>query len=304
MQILVTGGTGFIGSNLVNELVDHHHVYITGTSSEVNINDKVIDIFSLDSVPDLNFDIVFHQAACNDTISADVDGMYEINIDKSMKLVEQAYRNGCRKFVFASTTAVYGNSPAPYLENKTKTKPLNCYASSKAILECRLCGFWNTHQDMDIVGLRYCNVYGMNEDHKGRRMSMISHIINDVEQNRNPKLFKWGEQKRDWIYVRDVVRANLAATKFKGFDIFNCGSGQAASFNQLLEIIGAAMGKKIEPDYVENPYQETYQNYTECNMDKIKEALEFEPLYNVFTGIKEYITLRQLSKPLAVEQPV
>lgn len=291
MKILVTGGTGFIGSNIVNELINHHEVYITGNNNEVKANNYIYGILPLDGEM-LDFDVVFHQAACNDTLSDDYAYMMNINVRKSLHLIEKVYQKGCRKFIFASTTAVYGNEPAPYFEHKTVPNPLNVYARSKLILEQQLKVFHANHPDMDIVGLRYCNVYGMGEQHKNSRASMITQILNTIEMGCDPTLFRDGEQKRDWIYVKDVVRANIAAMNYKGCEMFNCGGGQAVTFNELIDIISRLTKKVIWPRYVENPYKDFYQNYTECNMDKIKEALNFEPLYSIPAGIKDYLTLR------------
>ncbi|MBS3157579.1 NAD-dependent epimerase/dehydratase family protein [Candidatus Woesearchaeota archaeon] len=292
MRILVTGGTGLIGSNLAEQLIkEGYEVLITGTDAEKAISGVVK--YLQPSFIGLNWkeigkvDVVFHQAAINDTTNMDREEMFRVNVESSKKLFEEVVRNGCKKIVYASSTAIYGNSPAPYVEGKTKIVPLNPYAESKAELEKFAEEFGKKHPDIVIVGLRYCNVYGPGENFKGKRATMIYQLAQQM-LNRNPKIFKDGEQKRDYIYVKDVVRANILASQAKESCVVNCGFGKPTTFNELINILNNILGTDREPEYIENPYAGKYQDYTECDMALAKERIGFVPEFDIERGIKDY----------------
>ena len=137
-----------------------------------------------------------------------------------------------------------------------------------------------------MVGLRFCNVYGPGEGHKGKRRSMVSQLYKQMAAGEQPKIFKDGTQKRDWAYVDDVCNCLMAASKYSGVDVFNCGSGQAISFLRLIEIINERLGTKFEPEFIDNPNEAAYQSYTECDMKKAQEKLGFIPAYDVMAGLK------------------
>jgi len=295
MRILVTGGTGFIGSTISRQLAEQDHdVLITGTQSEnvpPNVKLLPLHLTGIDWTAIEYVDAVFHEAAINDTTFKDKRQMLRANFYGAITLFNLLLGKGCKKFIYASSTATYGDSPAPYIEGKTKLNPLNIYAESKALFEEFAEEFGNGNKGLGIsvVGLRYCNVYGPGEGHKGKRMSMIGQIARTLIRGERPKLFSDGEQKRDWIYVDDVVSANLAALNFEGTDIFNCGSGQATSFNTITELLNKGLNLNIEPEYISNPYEGAYQNHTECDMSKAKKLLKFKPKFDIVKGINNYI---------------
>jgi ADP-L-glycero-D-manno-heptose 6-epimerase len=107
-------------------------------------------------------------------------------------------------------------------------------------------------------------------------------------QKASPKLFKFGDQKRDYIYVKDVVKANILASKAKESCIVNCGSGTATSFNKIVEQLNFILGMNRNPEYIENPFQGAYQNHTECDMSLAKEKIGFVPGYSFEKGLKDY----------------
>ncbi|MEK6887006.1 MAG: NAD-dependent epimerase/dehydratase family protein [Nanoarchaeota archaeon] len=291
MRCLVTGGTGFIGSNLAKELKKQgNDVIITGHQLEQDVPGIkcIYPTFTNLKWEKLGkLDVVFHQAAITDTRILDKEEMFNVNVEASKELFRQVVKYGCKRIVYASSTASYGNEPAPYVEGKTKQNPLNPYGESKKLLDEFALKFAKEHPDVIIVGLRYCNVYGPGESHKGKMRCYPTQVAEQMVKG-NPKLFKHGEQKRDYIYVKDVVRANILASKAKQSCIVNCGSGKATTFNEIVEILNKVMRLNRKPEYIENPFVGKYQDYTLCDMSLAKELLGFVPEYDIEKGIKDY----------------
>ncbi|MDP2695827.1 MAG: NAD-dependent epimerase/dehydratase family protein [bacterium] len=292
MQALITGGTGFIGSNLALKMLsDGHDVTITGTDNEYKFTDERLKILPPDFA-NINWaklgsvDVVFHQAAINDTTIMDRNEMFRVNVEASEKLFNDAIIHGCRKIVYASSTAIYGDLPAPHKE-EGPFKPLNPYAESKLALDEFATEFAKQHPDVVVVGLRYCNVYGPGETKKGKRATMIYQLAQQMKTG-NPKLFKYGEQKRDYIYIKDLVQANILAAGAQESCIVNCGFGEAVEFNELVNILNDNLGASRTPEYIDNPYIDKYQAHTECDMSLAKEKIGFIPKFDIKKGIADY----------------
>jgi ADP-L-glycero-D-manno-heptose 6-epimerase len=292
MRILVTGGTGFIGSNIALSLIaDGHEVLITGHDAEQKLpgfTGKYLQpsFIGLDWEAIGHVDALIHEAAINMTTNLDRQEMFRANVDSSKALFEYVVKNGCKKIVYASSTAIYGDLPPPYREDMSP-KPLNPYAESKAALEALAGEFAEAHPEVTVVGLRYCNVYGPRESHKGARAAMICQLAAQMQKG-NPRIFKDGEQKRDYIYVKDVVRANRLALEAKESCVVNCGSGQATTFNELITILNGVLGTSRIPEYINNPYIGRYQDYTLCDMSLAKQKIGFVPEFTIESGIKDY----------------
>jgi len=300
MKYLVTGGTGFIGSNIALELHKQgHDVWITGNNVEQRLPEfkgKLLQcsFLGLDWERIGKVDAVFHQAAINDNQYPDRKEVFRANVEASLKLFDELYKRGCRKFIYASSTAVYGNVQTPYKEYGPK-EPVTHYGESKLELEKQAAQWAGAHPDSLVVGLRYCNVFGPRENHKRIRATMIYHFAHQM-QTGNPKAFEFGEQKRDYIYIKDVVRANLLALEAKENCIVNCAGGIAISFNDVVKILNRILGFERQVDYIKNPY-DNYQEFTQCDITKAKELLKFEPEYTVETGIEDYYKSGWLLKP-------
>ncbi len=292
MKILVTGGTGFVGSNIALRLMElGHDILITGSDAEQKLpgfTGKYLQpgLHGIDWEAIGPLDAVFHEAAINDTTLLDEREMMRANVDASMALFEYAAAHGCKKIVYASSTAVYGASPAPYIEDKG-LEPLNPYGRSKLILDEKAMAFAASHPDVSVIGLRYCNVYGPGESHKGKRASMIYQLAGQMVKG-NPRIFKGGEQKRDFAYVKDVVQANMLALAAQGSFVVNCGAGQATSFNDVIAALNKVLELARTPEYIENPYADRYQNFTQCNLSLAKAKLGFVPEYGIEDGIADY----------------
>lgn len=313
MRVLVTGGTGFIGSNLVAALLNRgDEVFITGKNEEREKQDRAAEIVgwdfsSLDWSKIGKVGTLFHEAAINDTTLMDRESMLKVNLGNSKNLFLDAVSAGCRRIVYASSTAVYGNGPAPYKENQP-LEPLNPYAESKMLLDEWAMKYAAENPEVKIVGLRYCNVYGPGEGRKGKRATMIYQLAQQMKAG-NPRIFEWGEQKRDYIYIKDVVRANFLAAfgslrysfseaseprhdgraaEAKESCLVNCGFGEATSFNRIVAILNGVLGIDRKPEYFKNPYIGKYQDHTECDMSLAREKIGFVPEFNIESGIGDY----------------
>lgn len=292
MRCLVTGGAGFIGSNLALYLEEQGHEVIVvdnfSSGCKENLegfNGEVLDI-DVSKPFDIGekFDVIFHQAAITDPRYPDDNETLRQNVDGFKLMVELAKKNNA-KLIYASTASLYGNGPAPQKEDQPK-ELLSAYAKSKLMMDELAFQYYDK---MHIVGLRYFNVFGPREKNKGRPASMVYHLGSIMKEGKVPRLFKWGEQKRDHIYVKDCVLANIKALDAKS-GVYNVGTGVATSFKELVRIINEVLGKNLEIEYFDINYNpKTYQDNTQADTTKAKEGLNFEAQYSLKDGIKEYI---------------
>lgn len=287
MKILVTGASGMIGNNIAKHLLNNgHQVYHTSHPNENPVGGISLgsNFVNLDWKSLGKIDAIMHQAAITDTLVTDKKLMMQVNFRDAMTLFEKALDHGCKIIVYASSCAVYGDVPVPFVENGPKN-PLNVYAESKLKLDEAAMKL--TDDGVCVVGLRYSNVFGPGEKHKKHSASMVYQLAQQMTAS-TPKLFEFGEQKRDFVYVEDVVNANMAVLKWRQSGIFNCGSGKARSFNDIIKALNAIRGTDIKPDYIKNPYQEAYQNLTECDMSMIKKRIRHVPSHSLESGIAAY----------------
>lgn len=285
MKILVTGGTGFIGSCLVQSLVeDNHNVIVTGSKSEIVNNDvEYLDchLNGIDYSRLGKIDICFHQAANNDTISIDRKEMFKANVEAPKELFQRLIQDHkCERIIYASSASVYGNSPTPFKEDGP-VSPLSLYAESKLAFD-----EWVINQKFPAIGIRYTNVYGANEEHKKNRSSMVYRIVKNSLYNKTIDLFKYGEQKRNWVFVKDVVKINKLCMKSDLCGIINCGSENTVSFNDIVDITSKVLDKKIQINYIDFNFPFDFQKNTTVCLEKSKKYIKYKPDYSLEDGIR------------------
>tara|TARA_Y100000310_G_C20685507_1_gene818697 strand:- start:2278 stop:3171 length:894 start_codon:yes stop_codon:yes gene_type:complete len=291
-KVLVTGGAGFIGANLVRGLVENGDDVTVFDKFSSGVRSK-LDFFkgniiegdvSMNFDLDINFDVIYHEASITDTTFDDDLEMMRQNVDGFRNILRLALKYES-KLVYASSAGVYGNGNVPMNEDQDK-QPLNAYAKSKNEMDNMAMDHFDK---IKIVGLRYFNVFGDGEEVKGKSASMILQLARQMMDGKNPRIFKMGEQVRDHIYVKDVVRATMLGSKSDKSGIYNVGTGVATSFNELIRHLNDVLGMDKEAEFFDNPYTEVYQHNTQASVEKSKSELGFKSEFSVAEGIKEYI---------------
>jgi ADP-L-glycero-D-manno-heptose 6-epimerase len=312
-MIVVTGAAGFIGSCLVarlnaegfNDLVlvdDFSDTVKSANLEGKKFREKVErDIFIAWLADNHRFvQFVFHIGARTDTTEQNVELFNRLNLDYT-----KAVWNRCVEFglplVYASSAATYGSGEHGYSDAHElipKLKPLNPYGDSKndfdkwALSQDKKPYFW--------VGLKFFNVYGPNEYHKGRMASVVLHAFNQIRENGHMKLFrshnpdyKDGEQLRDFVYVKDVASICCFFLHHrKDSGIYNLGSGKARTFLGLVKNTFAALKKEASIDFIDTPadIREKYQYFTEADMSKLLAVGYSQPFYTLEQGVAEYVS--------------
>ncbi len=299
-NIAVTGGAGFIGSNLVLELErlypDSHITVVDDFRSGnfENLRGFRGDLLAFDvsttDIEDLFFDhpptVVFHLASITDTTVTDQERMVGDNVEGFRAVLEYCVE-GNIPLVYASSAATYGIGEGRMSED-AEPAPANVYAFSKMILDNIAKQTMVEYPGFHIVGLRYFNVYGPREGHKKIASSMMYHLSRQMKDGKPPRIFTPGDQKRDFVYVGDVVAATIAAASARNSGIYNVGTGRARSFNELCAILNDVLGTKYETEYFECPYP-FYQPFTEADLTLSGLELGYKPQYSLEDGVREYM---------------
>ena len=304
-KVLVTGGAGFIGSNLTMEIQQRypeaeisviddfssgHFENLEGFKGDV-IATSVVNFNIEKYFP--NLDVIFHQAAITDTILSRTEQqkvIYE-NVEGFRNILNYCLLNNTH-LVYASSSGVYGNSTPPMKVGKGEI-PVNAYAFSKLIEDNIARKYFNTfrQKNLKLVGLRYFVAYGPKEYYKitEKKGSLIWKLYARMKKGKKPIVFGDGRQKRDFIYVKDIARANLLSLEAKRNGIFNIGTGKAISVNEVVDILNKFLGTNWDPEYQENPFADSYQYFTEPDITETIEALNWKPKYTLEEGIRDYL---------------
>jgi ADP-L-glycero-D-manno-heptose 6-epimerase len=299
-NILVTGGAGFIGSNLTLALQAEHPDARIVVIDDFRSGDfknlcgfkgdfVAADVSRLDwqkQFKELVFDAIFHEASITDTTEHDQLLQSHDNIEGFRRLLEFAAPHRT-PVVYASSAATYGIAAGINREEQLPV-PANVYAFSKVQLDNLARDYARRLPSWKIVGLRYFNVYGPNEPHKKAAASMIYQLYCQMKAGKRPRVFRAGEHKRDFVYVRDVVGMTMHALTARQSAIYNCGSGVAVSFNDVIAELNRNLGTTLEPEYFENPYA-FYQPHTEADMSKAGQEIGWIPKFTPAAGIADYV---------------
>ena len=302
-MIVVTGGAGFIGSNIVKGLNDQgfNNILVVDDLSDGTKFTNLVDLDIADyldkdefieyivSGDNLDIETIFHEGACSSTTEWDGKFMMKNNYDYSKDLLHYCLDFNV-PFLYASSAATYGGRQDQFIENNEFEKPLNVYGYSKYLFDHYVRTIL-TDATSPICGFRYFNVYGPRESHKGSMASVAYHLNQQILQGKNPKLFEGSEGfKRDFIYVDDVVAVNLWCWQAGISGIFNCGTGHAESFQAVADAV-LDFHQKGEIEYIPFPEQlkGCYQSFTEADLTNLRKTgcpIQFK---NVKEGITEYM---------------
>lgn len=307
-MIVVTGATGFIGTNLIRGLNQAGETNILAVCdlSDGNKITNISDCYFVDYMDknefiraiksnSLPYDIrtVFHQGACSSTMENNGQYMMENNFEYSKALLHYCLAQGA-SFLYASSASIYGLSRATD-ETLDGYKPLNIYAFSKLLFD-RYVQTLNAPKSQ-VVGLRYFNVYGPYEQHKGKMASVAFHFFNQIKQHQVCSLFEGtngienGEQMRDFVYVEDVVKANLWLWQNPQISgVFNCGSGHARSFNDMANCLIDELGGEIRYIPFPKTLEQKYQSFTQADLTKLREVGYPYDFLSLEQGVKKYLS--------------
>jgi UDP-glucose 4-epimerase len=298
-QIIVTGGLGFIGSNLVEKLIKHNEVTIIDDQSTGKIeNIQEIDQDNLTlikgSITDLNLtkifkdhDFVLHQAALPSVPRSisDPKSSNEANITGTLNVLIAAKDSGIKKVVCASSSSVYGDTPTLPKSENMPVNPLSPYAITKMTAEF-YCNVFQEIYDLQTVSLRYFNVFGPKQDPNSQYAAVIPNFISAIKNNKPPVIYGDGEQSRDFSYVKHIVDANMLACESDKTGVYNIACGRRITVNQLVEMINEIMGKNIEPVYSEPRPGDIKHSLADISKAK---AFGYEPKSDFMKELKETI---------------
>jgi ADP-L-glycero-D-manno-heptose 6-epimerase len=318
-MIIVTGGTGFIGSNLVAALEEKGakdivvcDMFGEGDKWRNIAKRELRDIVHPDRLFDYlethkdKVEVIFHMGAISSTTETDVDLIVETNVVLSRRLWKWCGTNG-KRLIYASSAATYGDGEQGFedvqsVEGLAKLQPLNAYGWSKHLFDRRVARVLEEKSEpipTQWAGLKFFNVYGPNEYHKEDQMSVICKLYPQVVAGAAAKLFKShrddyedGGQLRDFVYVKDCVNVMIwLYENEKVSGLFNVGTGEARSFKDLAESTFKAAGKEPKINYIDMPEQlrEKYQYFTEANMSNLRQAGYDREFTSLEDGITDYV---------------
>ncbi|MCE3036400.1 ADP-glyceromanno-heptose 6-epimerase [Helicobacter sp. faydin-H20] len=319
--IVITGGAGFIGSNLAMYLQEHypsariiifdkfrtgekfesgnftslgHFKNLIGFEGEIitgDINFKE----DLKKIAQIDFDILYHHAAISDTTVMDQKLVMQTNHQAFLDILEIVLQKNA-KMVYASSAGTYGNTKAPNIVGVGEN-PENVYGFSKLMMDMSVRSLLKNNPELPIVGLRFFNVYGEREFYKGKTASMILQLGLQALKEKKVRLFEFGEQRRDFVYIKDVILANILAASAKKGGIYNVGSGIARSYNDIVAYLKEVLGD-FDVEYIPNPYK-FFQTHTQADITEFYQDLGYQPKFDLKTGILSYIAeIKEIAKGL------
>ncbi len=312
MTIIITGGAGFIGSNLAKELVREHSIIILDNLHTASYNSNML---SYDNLKDIKQQISIINDSCNNInkLNSNIKNIDYSNIEMifhfgipssapmykedpllvgeaingTINVFEFAKNHKIEKVIYASSSSLYNGIKPPHREDMN-IRVTDYYTEARLTIE-RIAKLYNIMYGIKSAGLRLFSVYGPNESAKGRYANMISQFLWDMKQGRSPVIYGDGRQMRDFTYVKDVVDACLLLmnSQYIEHNIFNVGTGISHSFNDVIEILNEKLKTDIKPTYIDMPIK-NYVNHTLADITEIK-RFGYRPKYTLEEGIDELI---------------
>jgi nucleoside-diphosphate-sugar epimerase len=308
---VVTGGGGFIGSHIARALVrqgQRVRIFDNGmTGGPQRLADVLADIeWIADDLRDsealqrafAGVEVVFHQAAVASVPRsiAEPTLAHAINLTGTLNVLDAACRAGVRRVVYASSSAVYGVLPGSPKSEAMPVEPLSPYAAQKLAGE-HYCRIWQQLHGLETVSLRYFNVYGPGQDPQSEYAAVIPKFITTVLRGDTPTVFGDGEQSRDFIYIEDIVNANLrAAMQSEAVGhVFNVGTGGSSTLNQLLAELARITGREIHPNYTDARPGDVRESLADISL--LKAILGYQPTVPFGTGLERTVAAFATSDP-------
>lgn len=308
MKALVTGGLGFIGSNLSRMLLEEGFEVAVIDNLLLGNRSNVSDIASslkiiigdIENTSDLEkvgkVDVIFHLAGASASPMFDENNLtktFRNNIEGFVQLLLFAKRTDVKKILFASTSSLYFNNHPPLVEDSI-VQPPNFYSVTKFTME-HIAYVFSKLYGQEILGFRFFSVYGKNEQSKGIYANLASQFLWTMKKRGIPIIYGDGKQKRDFIFVDDVTRAlimaSLSQKKF-GFEAFNIGTTKQYSLNELVSVINKVLGENIKPKYIPNPMIKNYIYSQQSDISKIQKAFWWSPMISLPVGLKTLAGLK------------
>jgi len=294
-RVLVTGGAGFIGSNLANHLAGENDVVAVddlylGTPDNLDDDIEFVDVSVVEDDVPTDVDVVFHLAALSSYAMHEADPAQgaRVNVEGFVNTVDQARNDGCETVVYASTSSIYGDRTEPSPEDMA-IEAQTGYEASKLARE-RYAEYFHNHYDMQLAGMRFFSVYqgfGGAEEHKGEYANLIAQFADDIANDRRPEIWGDGSHTRDFTHVDDIVRGLELAADHRLDGVYNLGTGEQYSIDYLVERLNEILGKRIEPVYEENPIPDDVFVHDTCaDGSKMQAATGWEPEISFEDGLE------------------
>jgi len=301
-KVVVTGGAGFVGSNLAKKLAPNNETIVVddlSTGYLENIQDDVDrgqiefikgSITDLDLLEDVfnGVDYVFHQAAIPSVLRSMKDPLRSnnVNINGTLNVLIAAQYNNVEKVVYASSSSVYGDTPTLPKKEDMSPCPLSPYAVSKLTGEY-YCQVFTGVYDLKTIVLRYFNVYGPRQDPSGDYAAVIPRFIMRILDDKPPVIFGDGEQTRDFSFIEDVVQANILAAESTASGVFNIAGGKRITINKLADLIMRIIGKKIDVEY-KGPRPGDIR-HSLADISKARDSFNYKPIFSIEKGLEETV---------------
>jgi ADP-L-glycero-D-manno-heptose 6-epimerase len=311
-NILITGGAGFIGSNLAFYFQDSfpdaklvifdcfrseerfsngnlksfgHYKNLIGFHGDIICGD-LNSSMDLAHLKNYNFDYIFHEAAISDTRVYDQEVIMQTNVNSFYAILDMTKEMNAT-LVYASSAATYGSQPSP--QRVGTEGPENPYGFSKYAMDQIAYRYMKENPEMTIVGLKYFNVYGAREFFKDKTASTVIQFGHQILAGKTPRLFEGSDKiVRDFVYIKDVIQANIKACAAKENGVFNVGTGKPRSFQDIADILQKELGTDYGTEYFPNPFS-GYQMHTQAEISTSRDILGYTPEWELEEGIRDYL---------------